>query len=972
MLHALRFLETVLPATGLRVVASKPPGWKNGFKHTFLATNDEVIAEAKRLDAAGVTNYIALATYADPNAGRAATNTVELQCLWLDTDYKHYESPEEAKAALESFYTLVGRPSLTVQSGGGQHSYWVLRAPLATEAWKPLALAFQAAWQAFPDILKGTDPITGDAARILRLPGVHNFKYDPPREVVMESFEDVTYDAVGLAKKLGAAKATTRKTIPIAPVAIPAGLYDANDDLGAGLERRPSHLAECVKNCRQLQHAFANQATMTEPVWFSVVQLTRHLEEGRKAVHIFSNRHPDYSVEGTDAKIAQLEAKGIGPTTCAKFKSVNPAGCQGCQFNVTSPIQLGYKEVQSVEPTIQVVEHVITDSGEAATIERTERPDVSIPDGFKYDGFTIYRRVQDEETGMWRDDPVFEGFLCPERLVTSERNNHATEIQLYVQSKGQPPKHTTIPGKAVADKRDLARELTGKGVFFMSKNSGHLLDLLQKMVQEVQSKRRDSAVAEQMGWQDDDTFVIGSTGYRRGQTPLFDLPVPTSTKSVVRNYEPHGSLEAWKKTAEVYNRKGAEAYQFALCYGAAGVFLPMAKLSGVVLSLYSQSAGRGKSTAGFAGLSWWGNPDGLKSQSKDTNNALFNKASRHKNLPILMDEITDKPTWELEDLVYFMTQGREKESLTADRTARPILPGWALPVISTSNNSIRSKLQSRRGDAQGLFARIIEVPMDLPFAQQLGFNDRMTLRSGFVENYGHAGPALLKYAFDNRDMCQTVMDAITVKLDAAVDGDSAYRFWVASCAAALTVATAAKQVGLLNYDVSALVKWTVDTLRAQRADAVTNLASSDDVLAQFLEQNANRIVVSYIRNLGPNSQAPAVWPEDGVHGSQLVGRAELPVRSLYVSMPAFMRFCNEAGFDVSSFVRNAVATVDPISGEPLLKQADAVRVNLGRGTKTASAQTKALEFNLMHPALREFAVGIDAKIADVNPLRSVK
>src|SRR5690606_31582335 len=127
------------------------------------------------------------------------------------------------------------------------------------------------------------------------------------------------------------------------------------------------------------------------------------------------------------------------------------------------------------------------------------------------------------------------------------------------------------------------------------------------------------------------------------------------TKAVVRNYEPAGSLEEWKRTAAIYNHDGVQAYQFALMYGAAGILLPTTKLSGVVLSLYSQSAGRGKSTAGYGALSWWGNPDALKSQSKDTNNALFNKASRHKNLPLLLDEITDKPSYELEDLVYFMS-----------------------------------------------------------------------------------------------------------------------------------------------------------------------------------------------------------------------------------------------------------------------------------------------------------------------------
>lgn len=971
MQHAIRFLEAVLPANGLRVVASKPPKWRNGFKHTFLDTNEELVAEAMRLDQSGVANWFALATYADPQAGRTAINTVQLQCLWLDLDYKHYASTEEATNDIARLAQVVGQPSIKVHSGGGAHVYWVLRQALATSEWSPLARAFQAVWQGLGI---QADPISADAARVLRVPGTHNRKpeYGEPREVVIEFFEDITYDATALAKKLGAVP-RVKATKPVLPasVDVPAAMRDVNDDLGAGIERRPSFIGPLVSKCRHMRHAYEHQATLSEPQWYAVIGLARHLEEGRKVAHIFSNKHPGYSAEETDAKLAQLEANDIGPTTCAKFKQVNPAACAGCPYNITSPIQLGYQEAESVQPEVTVVEHTVTDSGEAVIVERSARPDARIPQGYKFDGQIMYKSLLDDQTGMWHDEPIFQGFLCPERIVTNERANYATEIQLYVQSAGQPPKRITVPAKALSDKRDSARELLSRGVVFMSKHSGHLLDLLQRMTQDIQSRRRDSSVAEQMGWQDDGMFVVGATGYRRHLPPLFDLPVPTGTKSVVRNYEPAGSLESWKRTAAIYDHPGAEPYQFALCYGAAGVFLEKAKLSGVILSLFSQAAGRGKSTAGYAALSWWGNPNGMKSQSKDTNNALFNKASRHKNLPLLMDEITDKPSWELEDLVYFMSQGREKESLTSERVARPILPGWALPVISTSNNSIKSKLQSRRGDAQGLFARIIEVPMDLDFATSMGYSDRMALRDGFQDNYGHAGPKLVEWAMDNQDMCDTLMDKFAMQLDTAVKGDAAYRFWVASCAATLTVAAVSNRMGLLPYDLTGLSKWTGALLRAQRADAATSIATSDDVLANFLEVNANRIVVSYLATLGGTATAPRIWPEE-FRGSQLVGRAELPERSLYISMPAFMRFCHESGFDISAFIRNAARNVDPLSGETLLKKPGPTMVNLGRGTKTASARTKALEFNLLHPTLREYAMGIDTKITEATQLRSVK
>lgn len=971
MKDAIRYLEAVLPASGLRVIAHRPPSWRKGFEHTFLKTNQEVIQETLRLDALGIQSWLALATYADPAGGRKQVNTVDVQSLWIDIDFKNYDSVEAAHADLALLEKEIGETSIQVMSGGGLHGYWVLREAMPTSEWTPLALAFQATWQGLG--IKA-DPVSGDSARVLRMPGSFNRKpeYDSPREVVMTSYQDITYAPSALAKKLGAAKAKPAPVaIPASNVAIPAGLFAANDDLTGGLNRRPAHIGPMITKCRQLKHAYINQDKINEPLWFAVVQVARHTEEGRKAVHLCSLKHPTYSEEETDAKIAHLEQGGIGPTTCKHFKQVNPSGCEGCSLTITSPIQLGVKDIVAVEPTVVTVERTVTESGEVVTKEVMVKPDVTIPDGFAYDGNMIFRRKVDPETGGISSDAVFDGFICPERLVTSVRNNHATDIQFYVKSKGQDAKHIIVPAKSMSDKKDLARELTGKGAFFMPNHAGSILELLQRMVQEVQSKKQDSAVAEQMGWQENGMFVVGSTGYLPNAAPQYDLPVPMSTRAVAGSYQSVGTLEKWKEAANVYNRKGAEAYQFALLYGAAGVVLPLARLSGVVLSLYSQNAGRGKSTAGFAALSWWGNPENLKSQSKDTNNALFNKASRHKNLPIMMDEITDKPSWELEDIVYFMTQGREKESMTSDRTMRPVMPGWALPAISTSNNSIRSKLQAKRGDAQGLFARIIEVPMDLPFATELGYTERMLLRHGFVENYGIAGPKLVQYYMANRDTAVSMLDALTVRFDKAVGGDSAYRFWVASCAATLVVAKMASTLGLVDYDVEALTDWTENLLRSQRHDAVTNLANPEDILGQFLEVNNNRIVVAYLRNMGGSSLKPCVWPEDGVHGSQLVGRVEVEEHSLFLSVPAFQRFCHESGYDMASLIRAAVADRD--SGEPLLKSVTPTRVSLGRGTKTPSARMQSLDFNLRHPALREYASGIDARVTEAtNHLRSVK
>jgi hypothetical protein len=100
-----------------------------------------------------------------------------LTALYCDLD----ESPAVAHARLDAFPLP---PTLVVASGGGLHSYWMLKEPLdlrapderdaAERALRRLALAL------------GSDPAVAECARVLRLPGSFNHKPKygtPPPEV---------------------------------------------------------------------------------------------------------------------------------------------------------------------------------------------------------------------------------------------------------------------------------------------------------------------------------------------------------------------------------------------------------------------------------------------------------------------------------------------------------------------------------------------------------------------------------------------------------------------------------------------------------------------------------------------------------------------------------------------------------------------------------------------------------------------
>jgi hypothetical protein len=98
--------------------------------------------------------------------------------LWADYDAKSYPGGKPA-----AFYAL-GRvqpvPQIIVDSGHGYHAYWLMRRGIN--------------WQWATKIMKGIALKTGadrtyDKARILRIPGTHNHKDDPPLLVRLLRFD---------------------------------------------------------------------------------------------------------------------------------------------------------------------------------------------------------------------------------------------------------------------------------------------------------------------------------------------------------------------------------------------------------------------------------------------------------------------------------------------------------------------------------------------------------------------------------------------------------------------------------------------------------------------------------------------------------------------------------------------------------------------------------------------------------------
>jgi hypothetical protein len=132
-----------------------------------------------------------------------------LNCLYAEFDAKDYGG--ELDATLGHVLDLTVPPSVIVASGGGYHCYWLLDEPfiLDTDENRQRAVNVQARWTRFV----GGDKAAKDIARVLRVPGTLNSKYEPARLVTfVETDYSRTYTLDALHAMLPDAAPRTART----------------------------------------------------------------------------------------------------------------------------------------------------------------------------------------------------------------------------------------------------------------------------------------------------------------------------------------------------------------------------------------------------------------------------------------------------------------------------------------------------------------------------------------------------------------------------------------------------------------------------------------------------------------------------------------------------------------------------------------------------------------------------------------
>lgn len=177
--------------------------------------------------------------------------------------------------------------------------------------------------------IKGkVDTSVWSASRLMRYPDTINEKPNRPRRMAIALTDTLVATDYDLVTASGIPPSEEAESIP-------------NEVLK---KFPPPDTAAVLEGCEFSKWAANNQADVDEPTWYAALSIWSRLKNGEELCHQFSDQHPGYSFEETQAKVEQA-LRNAGPRTCKDIDS-RWGKCGECPHfgKVTSPILIRGKD----------------------------------------------------------------------------------------------------------------------------------------------------------------------------------------------------------------------------------------------------------------------------------------------------------------------------------------------------------------------------------------------------------------------------------------------------------------------------------------------------------------------------------------------------------------------------------------------------------------------------------------------------
>lgn len=858
----------------------------------------------------------------------------------LDVDpdnERKYATQGEAAADLKRFCEVTSLPRpLVTSSGGGLHVYWVVEDAIPSQEWKDYAIKLRQIARHYD--LKFDPARTTDVSSVLRVAGTFNHKGGKKRPVEVKLSTSVISNKRFL-KLIDKLVINTGVTVAAAPKLFEG--FDSN--LSEEFSGPPTTIKAVAEACAQMRYLIAQQGNVSEPEWYHSINLVRFLQNGDKLVHKISEKHPQYSAAATDTKVAQLRAKNIKPTSCAKLAEVcGEERCEGCVFagKVKSPIVAArYKDpapapVAVAQLGLQTITTIIPDPPKPYT--RTKDGKIAM--------------ISKNKDGDEIPKVIFDNDLYPIRRLVNEVAESEQHVWCIVQPR-TGAKEFRLDADALYDRRKFVTSIANNGVYPKTSNLQDVQDYMIAYISELQRLADADAQCNHLGWTEDKTkFVLPDKILQQDGTakPVsLSLGAQRSSQHVTKA----GTLQKQVDLLRFYANPAYLQHQFFVLCGLAAPYFYATGHHGVVVNATGEP-GASKSTALYTAASLWGQPElypingtNLGATARARNARVMTLA----NLPVCVDEITNIPVKEAVDLAMSVTQPGGRAGLQQNGVERQAVDSHkATIMLTTANNSLHSLLSTDNASGTAGSMRVVEIQFKRTLAHTKAQADDYL--HALMENHGHIGEQLMLHTMKHQKAVVNMVRGEMRAIDAECSIQPGERFWSSPAAAAIAVGRLAVKLGLLSFDIDAVRKWYVEMqVPYMRGIVVEEYSTPITALADYLEHiNNNILVVQKSRGFGTSASIPARQ----VHG-EMLARYEMDDKLMWVALKPFKDWCVKQGLNHRKVVEELHQPKQDESGamHRVIPNPNIKKV-LGAGTDYAKAQSRTFTVNMDHPEVR--------------------
>ena len=409
--------------------------------------------------------------------------------------------------------------------------------------------------------------------------------------------------------------------------------------------------------------------------------------------------------------------------------------------------------------------------------------------------------------------------------------------------------------------REFASAIADQGIVLTSKKqTEYFQHMLRSYMDKLRQQRTMTNLYSTMGWKNNYTeWVMGDTILRRNKdgTVTEEQIILSSGSQRLGNdlYGAEGTLEEWRDFTKLLPQGKFIPIQFVLGVSLSSPFYDFTGLKNTVISLFGET-GSGKTLAQLWGQSVWGDPIKLHFAAKYTQNALFSRFGLYCNMMMTVDETTMVDVKDVGDLIYWMTQGRDKARLNRHAEERESRE-WAAPSVLSTNKSMSSKLSASGLESAAQMARLLELETHPHPLFTSNSSAGREIHKFVTSHYGMAGREFMKRLLElGPDSIKAMIDesfaTFPKRYNCKFAGDE--RFWEQAIVLADLALRLAYEWGLILYKPKDCIEWALIQIGAIRKVVADQKVDGLDMLTEFLNEHASTALTVW--HTGNNKPTP--------------------------------------------------------------------------------------------------------------------